>query len=93
MPSSDIIIHKYILVHYMIFNSYTRYDISYMIFYDIMIFFFPTEYQQGEALKESWALPVFFNFFTNKKWFFPFFIKLIWLGVGFLNRTGTEIGN
>ena len=29
----------------------------------------------------------FFNFFNNKKWFFAFFIKLIWLGVGFLNRT------
>ena len=39
-----------------------------------------------------WALPVFINFFTNKKWFFAFFIKLIWLGVGFLNRTGAEIG-
>ena len=38
-------------------------------------------------LKQSWALPVFFNFFTNKKWFFAFFIKLIWLGVGFLNRS------
>ena len=34
----------------------------------------------------------FFNFFTNKKLFFVFFIKLIWLGVGFLNRTGAEIG-
>ena len=33
-----------------------------------------------------------FNFFIYKKWFFAFFIKLIWLGVGFLNRTGAEIG-
>ena len=41
---------------------------------------------------QSWALSVFLNFFTNKKWFFAFFIKLIWLGVGFLNRTGAEIG-
>ena len=41
---------------------------------------------------QSWALSVFFNFFNNKKWFFAFFIKLIWLGVGFLNRTGAEIG-
>ena len=24
--------------------------------------------------------------------FFAFFIKLIWLGVGFLNRAGAEIG-
>ena len=33
---------------------------------------------------QSWALSVlFFNFFNNKKWFFAFFIKLIWLGVGF----------
>ena len=42
---------------------------------------------------QSWALSVFLNFFTNKKLiFFAFFIKLIWLGVGFLNRTGAEIG-
>ena len=41
---------------------------------------------------QSWALSVFFNFFNNKQLFFPFFIKLIWLGVGFLNRTGAEIG-
>ena len=41
---------------------------------------------------QSWALSVFFHFFTNKKWFFAFFIKLIWLGMGFLNRTGAEIG-
>ena len=40
----------------------------------------------------SWVLPVFFNFFNNKKWFFAFFSKLIWLRVGFLNRTGGEIG-
>ena len=33
------------------------------------------------------------NFFNNKKWFFAFFVKLIWLGVGFLNRAGSEIGN
>ena len=30
--------------------------------------------------------------FNDKKWFFAFFIKLIWLGVGFLNRTSAEIG-
>ena len=41
--------------------------------------------------KQSWALEVFLNFFNNKKWSFAFFIKLIWLGVGFLNRTGAEI--
>ena len=40
---------------------------------------------------QRWALSVFFNFFNNKKWFFAFFIKLIWLGVGFLNRIGAEI--
>ena len=40
---------------------------------------------------QSWALPVFFNFFNNKKWFFAFFIKLIWLEEGFLNRTDAEI--
>ena len=31
---------------------------------------------------QSWALSVFFNLFTNIKWFFSFFIKWIWLGVG-----------
>ena len=36
---------------------------------------------------QSWALPVFFNFFNSKHWIFAFFIKLIWLGGGFLNRT------
>ena len=41
---------------------------------------------------QSWALSVYFNFFTNKKLFSAFLIKLIWLGVGFLNRTGAEIG-
>ena len=41
---------------------------------------------------QSWALSVFLIFFTSKKWYFAFFIKLIWLGVGFLNRTGAEIG-
>ena len=41
---------------------------------------------------QSWALPVFFNFFNNKKLFFAFFIKLIRLGVGFLYRTVAEIG-
>ena len=35
---------------------------------------------------------VFFNFFNNNKRFFAFFIKLIRKGVGFLNRTGAEIG-
>ena len=43
--------------------------------------------------RQSWALPVFLNFFNNKKWFFAFFIKLIWLGVGILNRTDAKIGN
>ena len=33
-----------------------------------------------------------FPFFTNKKWFFALFIMLLWQGVGFLNRTGAEIG-
>ena len=42
--------------------------------------------------RQSWALEVFLNFFTDKKLFFAFFIKLIWLGVGFLNKTGEEIG-
>ena len=37
-------------------------------------------------LEQSWALSVFLNFFNNKKWFFAFFIQLIRLGVGFLNR-------
>ena len=53
----------------------------------------------GEALR-VWACPrreednikEQLNFFTNKKWFFAFFTKLIWQGVGFWNRTGAEIG-
>ena len=40
---------------------------------------------------QSWALEVFLHFFNNKKLLFAFFIKLIWLRVGFLNRTGAEI--
>ena len=43
------------------------------------------------TLYQSWALSVFLNFFNNKKLFFAYFIKLIWLEVGFLNRTGAEI--
>ena len=46
-----------------------------------------------KAQVQSWALEVFLDFFNDKKWFFAFFIKLIWLGVFFLNRTGAEIGN
>ena len=34
----------------------------------------------------------FWIFSIIKNYFFAFFIKLIWLGVGFLNRTGAEIG-
>ena len=41
---------------------------------------------------QRWALSLFFNFFTNKKWFLASFIKLIWLGVVFLSRNGAEIG-
>ena len=41
---------------------------------------------------QRWALEVFFNFLNNKKWLFALFIKVIWLGVGFLNGTGAEIG-
>ena len=41
---------------------------------------------------QGWALSVFLNFFNNKKLFFAFFIKIIRLGVGFLNGTGAEIG-
>ena len=44
------------------------------------------------ANAQSWALLVFLNFFNNKEWIFAIFIKLIWLGVGFLNRTGAETG-
>ena len=40
---------------------------------------------------QSWALPVFFKFFNDKKWFFAFFNKLILLGVGFLNSLGAEM--
>ena len=34
----------------------------------------------------------YFLIFSKKKNFFAFIIKLIWLGEGFLNRTGAEIG-
>ena len=34
----------------------------------------------------------FKNFSLIKNDFFSIFIKLIWLWVGFLNRTGAEIG-
>ena len=33
-----------------------------------------------------------FDSFNNKKWFFAFFIKLTRLGVGYLNKTGADIG-
>ena len=33
-----------------------------------------------------------FKYFHSLKMIFAFFIKLNWLGVGFLNRTGAEIG-
>ena len=39
---------------------------------------------------QSWALSIFFNW--KKNWFFAYFIKLIWMGLGYLNRTGAEIG-
>ena len=52
-----------------------------------------SRYSEGRRLTvQSWALEVFFNFFNNEKLLFAIFIKLIWLGVGFLNRTGAEIG-
>ena len=41
---------------------------------------------------QSWALSVFFKFFSSKKWLLAFFNMLIWLGVGFLNSLGAEIG-
>ena len=37
-------------------------------------------------------ISVFFYFLNNKTWFFTFLIKLIWMGIYFLNRTGAEIG-
>ena len=46
----------------------------------------------SDRVLQSWALEVFLNFFNNKNLFFAFFIKLIWLGVGFSNKTGAEIG-
>ena len=42
--------------------------------------------------EQSWALLVFFIFSIIKNYFVAFFTKLIWLGVGFLNRTSAEIG-
>ena len=53
-----------------------------------------TEQRQRQACVcgQSWALEVFLNFLNDKNWFFADFIKLIWLGVGFLNRTDAKIG-
>ena len=44
------------------------------------------------AYLQSWALAVFFYFSIIKMILFAFFIKLICLGVDFLNRNGAEIG-
>ena len=44
------------------------------------------------AMKTELGTFGIFYFFNKKKWIFVFFIKLIWLGVEFLNRTGAEIG-
>ena len=49
-------------------------------------------FPQMATLSQSWALSVFLHLFNNKELFFAFIIKLIWLGVTFLNRTGAEIG-
>ena len=37
----------------------------------------------SDSYIQSWALSVFLNFFNIKKLFLAFFIKLIWLWVGF----------
>ena len=47
---------------------------------------------QGQQAVDSQDSLKFGTFSTIKKWFFAFFIKLIWPGVSFLNRTGAEIG-
>ena len=47
--------------------------------------------KENKTILQTWALEVFLNFFNNKKWFLAYFIKLIWLGVGFLNRICAEI--
>ena len=50
---------------------------------------FPTAFCQVTA--RAGHFRYFFYFFNKKKWFLTFFIKLIWLGLGFLNRTGVKI--
>ena len=45
-----------------------------------------------KPLKQTWALSDFLIFSKIKNDCFAFFIKLIWLGVGFLNRIGEETG-
>ena len=55
-------------------------------------FYKPERIGQVNEIMQSWALSVFLNFVNNKKGIFAFFIKLLGLGVGFLNRTGAEIG-
>ena len=48
--------------------------------------------QGCKTCHQSWALSVFLIFSTIKNYFLHFFVKLIWLGVGILNRNGAEIG-
>ena len=49
--------------------------------------------QAGQAIRQSWALAVFFKYFHSRKVIdiFSFSIKLIWLGVGFLNSIGLTL--
>ena len=46
---------------------------------------------QSNSRTEPGTFGIFY-FFNSKNWFFAFLTELIWLGVGFLNRTGAEIG-
>ena len=45
-----------------------------------------------QSVAELGTFGIFFFFLNNKKKIFAFCIKLNWLRLGFLNRTGGEIG-
>ena len=62
------------------------------LIYCIIVLWLYSVKNLSQNLLQSWELAVFLHFLMIKIKFFAFLIKLIWLGVDFLNRNGTEIG-
>ena len=52
----------------------------------------PVGLHEGARRVSGKKLSVFWIFSIIKKRIFSYFIKIVWLGVGFLNRTGADIG-